>query len=347
MSRFLLSILLLASFLPAQADENQAVVLMYHRFGEPQHPSTNIKLAQFDAHLDYLSQAGYEVWPLKKVVRFVSENRPFPTRVVAISIDDAYLSVYTKAYPRMEKRGLPFTVFVSVDAVDDRISAFMSWQQMREMQVHNVTFENHSASHDYLVRRGQAETEGQWLKRVTADVNRAQQRIAEELGSAPTLFAYPYGEYSINLAKLIEGMGLIAFGQQSGPAGLEYDQRALPRFPMAEQFGAIDDFKQKVQTMAFPLLAVQPWDPLLDKQAGNAPRMEVHLGDSSAQLDGLACFASGEGKVDIEWLDRNSRHFSVQASKVLSKGRNRYNCTAPSRQPGRYYWFSHLWITPR
>jgi len=346
MGRLLLSILLLATFVTAQADENQAVVLMYHRFGESQHPSTNIKLAQFDAHLDYLAQAGYEVWPLRKVVQFLSENRPFPTRVVAISIDDAYLSVYTEAYPRMRKRGLPFTVFVSTDAVDERISAFMSWQQMREMQVHNVAFENHSASHDYLVRQEQGETEAQWLKRVTADINRAQQRITEELGSSATLFAYPYGEYSTTLANLIKDSGLTAFGQHSGPAGLDYDQRALPRFPMAEQFGAIDDFKQKVQTMAFPLSAVQPWDPLLDEQAANAPRMEVQLGDSTARLDQLACFAAGEGKVDIEWLDRKARHFSVQASKVLAKGRSRYNCTAPSLQSGRYYWFSHLWITP-
>jgi len=346
MIRLLLSILLFASLPLAQADENQVVVLMYHRFGESQHPSTNIKLAQFDDHLDYLSQAGYEVWPLTKVVKHLQNNRPFPTRVVSITIDDAYQSVFTEAYPRLKKRGWPFTVFVSTDAVDDRISAFMSWRQMREMQAHNVAFENHSASHDYLVRRGQGETEGQWLKRVTADVNRAQQRITEELGSAPTLFAYPYGEYSTTLANRIKDLGLVAFGQQSGPAGSGSDQRALPRFPMAEQFGAIDDFKQKVQTMAFPLLAVQPWDPLLDEQADSAPRMEIRLGDSSAKLDQLACFAAGEGKINIEWLDRNARHFSVQASKMLTKGRSRYNCTAPSLQRGRYYWFSHLWITP-
>jgi biofilm PGA synthesis lipoprotein PgaB len=346
MTRLLLSILLFASFPLVQADENQAVVLMYHRFGESQHPSTNIKLAQFDAHLDFLSQAGYEVWPLKKVVRHLTEKRPFPTQVVAISIDDAYLSVYTEAYPRMKQRGWPFTVFVSSDAVDNRISAFMNWQQMREMQAHDVSFENHSDSHDYLVQRGQGETEDQWLHRVTADINRAQQRITEELGDAPTLFAYPYGEYSTTLANVVKDFGLVAFGQQSGPAGLDYDQRALPRFPMAEQFGGIDDFKQKARTLAFPLLAVQPWDPLLDKRAVKAPRMELRLVDSTAQLDQLACFASGEGKVEIEWLDRNARHFSVQASKALSQGRSRYNCTAPSLQPERYYWFSHLWVTP-
>ena len=31
-----------------------ATVLMYHRFGEDKYPSTNIRIAQFEAHLDML-----------------------------------------------------------------------------------------------------------------------------------------------------------------------------------------------------------------------------------------------------------------------------------------------------
>lgn len=344
---FLLAILLPPLINTAMADERQAVVLMYHRFGEHQHPSTNITLAQFDAHLEYLSQAGYEVWPLTKVVKHLTEKHPFPARVVSISIDDAYQSVFTEAFPRMKQRNWPFTVFVSSKAVDDQLSDFMSWEQMREMQAHNVSFENHSTSHDYLVRRRQGETADQWLKRVTADINHAQQRITDELGRSPTLFAYPYGEYTTTLASLVQDMGLVAFGQQSGPVGLGSDQRALPRFPMAEQFGAIDDFSQKVQTLAFPLLSVQPWDPLLDKQADKAPHMEIQLDDSTANLDQLACFVAGQGRVEIEWIDRKARHFSLQAPLPLPAGRGRYNCTAPSPQRGRYYWFSHLWITPQ
>jgi len=342
----LLAVLLTLSINSVVAGERQAVVLMYHRFGESQHPSTNIKPEQFDAHLDYLSQMGYEIWPLRKVVEHLAGKRPFPGLVVSISIDDAYLSVFTEAYPRLKKRGWPFTVFVSTDVVDHRSSGFINWQQMREMQAHGVSFENHSSSHDYLVRREPGETDNKWLERVTADITHAQKRITEELGTAPGLFAYPYGEYTTALANSVRDMGLIAFGQQSGPAGLDSDQRALPRFPIAEQFAAIDSFGQKVQTLAFTVLEVNPWDPLLDKHADTAPRMLVRVGDSTARLDQLACFVAGQGRVEVEWVDRDARHFALQAPKVLPAGRGRYNCTAPSLQSGRYYWFSHLWITP-
>jgi len=327
--------------------ETQAVVLMYHHFGVEKHASTNIRLSQFDAHLDYLEKEGYEIWPLRKIVKYVEANRVFPARVVAITIDDAYKSVFTEAYPRLKKRGWPFTVFVASDGVDSHFPAYMSWPQMREMQDNGASFENHSASHDYLIRVMSGETEKQWQVRIRADILKAQRRIEEELGRSSTLFAYPYGEYNTALATLVAELGLRAFGQQSGPVGLGADTRSMPRFPMAERFAEMADFKQKVASLAFPVLAVQPWDPLLSAPVNPdaAPQMRLHLAKSSARLAQLSCFVSGQGRVDVKWLDRADRLFMLQAPQPLQGGRSRYNCTAPSTQPGRYYWFSHLWIS--
>jgi len=327
-----------------QAEESQAVVLMYHHFGVDKYPSTNIRLAQFDTHLDYLAQAGYQVWPLAKVVDYVRRQKPFPDRVVAITIDDAYRSVFDEAYPRLRERGWPFTVFVATDGVDQHFQAYMNWQQMREMQQYGASFENHSATHDYLIQRRADETADQWRKRVKDDIAHAQQRIKTELGRAPAFFAYPYGEYNEILAGLVNRMGLVAFGQQSGPVGFSADLRALPRFPMAERFAALADFKQKLQSLAFPVTAIRPWEPVVTTQ--EAPRMDVELAKSDARLDQLSCFVSGQGAVTVEWLDRKTRHFSVQALAALPYGRSRYNCTAPSSRPGRYFWLSHLWIVP-
>lgn len=325
-----------------RAEENQAVVLMYHHFGVEKHPSTNVRLAQFEAHLEHLETAGYQVWPLTRVVEHIRQHKPFPARVVAITVDDAYLSVYTEAFPRLQARGWPFTVFVATDGVDRSFQAYMNWDQMREMRQHGVTFANHTATHDYLVRRQEGETGEQWQMRMREDIERAQRRLKKELGSAPRLFAYPYGEYDTALANLVAEMGYVAFGQHSGPAGLSDDLRALPRFPMAESFAAIKDFRTKVASLAFPLEAVTPWDPVV--ASAQAPRMVVTLGESGARLGELACFFPAEGRVEVEWLNREQRQFAVQASTPLPRGRSRYNCTAPSHKQGRYYWYSHLWL---
>ncbi|HEC18603.1 MAG TPA: polysaccharide deacetylase [Gammaproteobacteria bacterium] len=327
---------------PVVAEEAQAVVLMYHHFGVDQYPSTNVRLEQFDAHLAYIEEAGFAVWPLHKVVDYVRTKRVFPGKVVAITIDDAYRSVYTEAYPRLRSRGWPFTVFVASDGVDNHFKAYMDWNELREMIRHGARIENHSASHDYLIRRRAGESGASWRARMVADIDRAQRRITEELGVSPSLFAYPYGEYDVALAKIVRERGLVAFGQQSGPVGLDADLRALPRFPMAERFAALADFKQKLNSLAFPIVEVQPWNPVVAR--GSAPRMTVVLGESQARLDQLSCFVSGQGAVAVTWLNREQRHFAVQAPAPLPRGRSRYNCTAPSLQTGRYFWFSHLWI---
>ena len=44
-----------------------AVVLMYHRFGEST-PSTNIRIEQFEAHLEELSREKYTVLPLPEII---------------------------------------------------------------------------------------------------------------------------------------------------------------------------------------------------------------------------------------------------------------------------------------
>lgn len=327
--------------------ESQAVILMYHHFGVDKHPSTNIRLEQFEAHLDHLAQAGYQVWPLTRVIEYIQNKKPFPSRVVVITIDDAYQSVYTEAYPRLKNRGWPFTVFVSTDGVDSRYRSYMSWQQMREMQKHGVTFANHSASHDYLIKLKQNENQTQWKTRITNDINRAQARLKTELGNAPMLFAYPYGEYNTTLANTIAEMGYVAFGQHSGPAGPDDDLRALPRFPMAEKFAALPDFKQKIASLAFPIKKLSPWEPLINP-ANNPPKLEITLGNSDdVRLNQLTCFVSGQGRVEIKWINRQKQNFSVQATRPLSAGRNRYNCTAPSSQKGRFYWYSHLWINQK
>ena len=206
--RALVALLFYALSAPVMpAAEPHAVLFIYHRFGEDEHPSTSIRLDQLDAQLDYLDGGGYHVLPLHDIVKAISEGGTLPDRTVAITIDDAYRSIYDQAFPRLRERGWPFTVFVCTEPVDSGLSGYLTWDQMREMAEHGATFANHSASHDALIDRRDGETENDWAARVHQDVARAQQRLEDELGSAPMLFAYPYGEYDEPLAELIAEMG--------------------------------------------------------------------------------------------------------------------------------------------
>jgi biofilm PGA synthesis lipoprotein PgaB len=203
----------------AMSEGQQAVIFMYHRFGEARCPSTNVTVEQFEEQLDFLEKNHFAVLPVEEIVKALKQNEPLPDKAIGITVDDAYRSVYEAAYPRLKARGYPFTVFVATDTVDQGISATMNWQQMQEMQKNGVTFANHSQNHDYLVRQMAAESQESWKQRMKTDIANAQKRLQKELGYAPALFAYPYGEYNLELMNLVLELGYTGFGQHSGGVG--------------------------------------------------------------------------------------------------------------------------------
>lgn len=319
---------------------DSAVVLMYHRFGEDRHPSTSIRVEQFEAQLEHLREGDYTVISLARLLAALDgDSTDLPDRAVVITIDDAFRSIYEVAFPRFKKYGYPFTVFVATDPVDAGLADYMTWEQMREMQKEGATFANHGAGHVSLIERGADESEEAWRKRIGADVAQGRKRLDEELDAVPGAFAHPYGEYDPAVAEMLAEMDYVSFGQQSGAVGPRTDRRALPRYPMAEAFGEISQFRTKVASLPMPVTAVEPWNPVTTDRK---PSIVIDLGPTDARLDELACFVGGQGSVEVEWLEAGKR-FRVGAAAPFEPGRQRVNCTAPSRS-GRYLWFSHPWI---
>lgn len=337
--RPLLFLLVLAASGVAVA-ASHAVVFMYHRFGEDRYPSTSIRLEQFDAQLDYLAQNGFQIWPLQRIIEHTGRGEPLPDRTVALTVDDAYLSVHDEAWPRLRARGWPFTVFVNTDPVDRKLSGFMSWEQMRAMQQAGVHFANHGATHDSMAEQRAGEDNAAWEQRMRADIGKAQRRLREELGEGveqePRLFAYPYGEYDTRAAELVQAMGYIGFGQQSGAISPLSDRRALPRYPMAEGFAALEPFARKAASLPLPVAKAEPWEPRVT--GNNPPTLTLTL---AQPLPGIACYNAGGQALPITWLDE--ARLQVQAPEPLRTGRSRYNCTAPATS-GRWYWYSHPWL---
>ena len=221
-------ILSLLACLPLRA-ANHCVILQYHHFSNDTPAITSVTPEQFDKHLEYLNSHDFKVLPLRYVVHALKHRQDLPDRCVSLTVDDAYSSVYRNALPRLQKLGWPLTVFVNTQGVDQSVSSYMTWGQMREMSRQGVTFENHGHGHIHTLRKLVNESDDEWRQRVMRDISIAQQRITEEIGIAPELFAHPYGEYNAAVLDIIRRMGLTGFGQQSGPAWPGADFGALPR----------------------------------------------------------------------------------------------------------------------
>jgi len=342
--RLLALLILLAAAWAAQASDWGAVAFSYHRFAEDAYPSTNVTLEQFEAHLEHLEAGGYNVWPLEKIARHVADDKAIPDRTVAITMDNAYRSVYEVAYPLLRERGWPFTVFVATDPVDGGYPGFMTWDQMREMAQNGGRFANHGATQENLLRLWTRYSGTLALRVVEQDILHANARLEEELGAdvVDRLFAYPYGEYSAELAERVRELGYVGVGQQSGAIGPNSDLRSLPRFPMSEAFAGPEDFALRAATRALPIHDIDPWDPVVDGE--NPPRLWIRLENSMTDPEKLNCFVSGMGEAEVIWDDKAGGVFSIRAREKLDVGHSRYTCTLPAGESGRYYWLGQQWF---
>lgn len=320
-------------------EDNSAVVLMYHRFGEDRYPSTNIKIKQFEAQLELLKKEGCSVLPLSRLLTALDGGESLPPNSVVITIDDAYRSVYEIAYPRLREYGFPFTVFVATDSVDAGSPGYMTWNQMREMARGGASFANHGASHLSMIQRLQDESDSDRITRVVADVDKGLKRLLSELEPMLDVFAYPFGEFDHPIAHKLREMGYVCFGQHSGAVGPGSDRRALPRFAIAEAYSDLSEFRTKVRSLPMPVEDLTPWEPVVQE---DRPGIDVTIGETDARLTELACYVSGQGRVPVRWIEGHKR-FSVAPRAPLGSGRQRVNCTAP-RSDGRYLWFSHPWF---
>ncbi len=324
-----------ASSAPAGAVDS-AVVLLYHRFGEPERPSTNIRLDQFAAHLEELTSGPYTVAKLPGVIEAFESGVELPDRTVVITIDDAFRSVYDEAWPRLRDAGLPFTLFVATDAVDRGSETYMTWSQIRELVDSGlVTVGSQTASHASMPPRRAEDNR--------AEIMRSNAAFRRELGSAPKLFAYPFGYYSLSAQAVVREAGFdAAFAQTSGVAHGRADRLALPRFALNEQYGGLDRFRLVANALSLPVSEIVPADPVvLDP---NPPFYGFTVDQAlSEQLDRLACFASGQGKVQVERLA--GRRVEVRLTAPLTQRRARVNCTMPGPD-GRWRWFGRQFYVP-
>ena len=194
---------------PMMAEPQSATIFAYSRFGDDELPSSSIRVDQFEAHLRELTSGGYLVLPLSEIADALRTGKSLPDRAVGIAIDDAHISVYREAWPRLQAAGLPFTLFIASDTIDRARTTHMNWEQVRELAGAGVEIGNVTASFAHLMDQEPAYVVGQ--------IERANERIQGELGRKPKLFAYPYGEYGNVLRDMVEASGFIAaFGLHSG-----------------------------------------------------------------------------------------------------------------------------------
>jgi len=322
----------------SSAGDGHAVITIYHHVDDSTPPSTSLSPAQFHEQMQYLADNDFTIWRLDRLLQALREKTPIPDRTVAITFDDGYISIHDTALPMLQAFDFPFALFLSTGPIDDNQRGYMNWDQVRELSEAGVMIANHMVSHPHMIDNRPGETDAQRLRRMREELLHAEQRIEEETGQSHRVLAYPYGEYDIDILAMIEEEGFIGLAQNSGAVGHHSDLRALPRFPLAGIFANMSTVPTKLETLAFRVLEQEPRSPLTNSRRPPVTlRLEGHYNPEQ-----LACYGDST-RLEIEWLDQESKRFRIEPDRDFDSRRWGYNCTAPRRGSERFYWFSKFW----
>ena len=192
-------------------DHPTATVLCYHIVEAPAAPRMHIDRETFRQHLRYLEMTGYNVIPLRHLYEYVAGKRAsIPKNAVVITIDDGWRSTYTEAFPELQKRKFPFTVFVYPNIIGQTSNA-LSWKQIKEMAEAGVDIQSHSLTHPYLTHRKHRSLDdtgyANWLAR---ELSESKRILEKETGQKVQFLAYPYGDYDEHVAEAAANAGYTA-----------------------------------------------------------------------------------------------------------------------------------------
>jgi len=270
---------------------------------------------------------------LGEAIDYLDSDRPDIGKVVVIAIDDGYKSFLSGGMPLLREFGYPATLFVNTETVGS--GSYLDWDALNNLSAEGIEIGNHSHSHAYFLNISK-ETR---LEEFKADITKAQELFNEHLKISPRLFAYPYGEFDLEMKEAIKNLGFeAAAAQNSGVFYSGSDIYQIPRFPMATGFGDLSRFKEKARTKPLPVQKKMPESFVL--KGYNPPKLSLIISkDKKIDLQRLQC--------NLQIANKNGHSIiNVQAKSPLTARRTLYTITAPSGESGSWHWYSHLWIRP-
>jgi peptidoglycan/xylan/chitin deacetylase (PgdA/CDA1 family) len=222
------------------ANDTAVTVLNYHKIADD-----NIALAvsppDFAKQMAYLAEEGYTTISPDDLLENQLNGKPLPEKPVLITFDDGYEDNYVNAYPILKQYGFKATIFVITDYLSQN-SAYLTWEQAREMQAGGMTIASHTMQHKPLTELGDAE-----LKR---ELEGSKAAIEYQMGAQNVYLAYPTGAYNLKVMKQVEEAGYKgAFTIKYGGVNAASSLYALERVPIFRTQDTFANFKWRIHNI--------------------------------------------------------------------------------------------------
>lgn len=185
--------------------KNSAPILLYHAVGEPVEiewpPSLIMPASLFESHLQYLTQEGYKIVSVEKLVGIL-KNGSSLNKVVAMSFDDGYRNNHTEALPLLKKYSATASFYIVDRDVGKTI--YMNKERLLDLLANGMEIGSHTINHAPLALIAP--------KYLPWEVGSGKKFIEKKLeGYVLQGIAYPNGGYNENVLEAVREYGF-AYG---------------------------------------------------------------------------------------------------------------------------------------
>jgi len=312
------------------SNDEGVLSIMYHRFDENKYPSTNIQMEVFLKQIQLIKDLNYSfIHPEDFEKNF---NIPKKQKKILITVDDAFQSFYEVAWPFLKENRIPFILFVSTEPVGNR--GYMTWEQIREVEKEKfAVIGHHSHSHEYLIDKTNEDFE--------EDIETANRIFNEKIGYVPSLFSYPFGEYSEFMRNYISKKFTYAFGQHSGIIDVNKEKFQLPRFPINENYGELKRFTSIIKTYPLEYKELLPVEKKLNK-SNNPPSFSVEFFKDQKNIKKINCYSNEGNQWEKSNIIFNDTILNINFREAFLPRRGRINCSL--NDDGKWRWFGTQFI---
>ena len=284
----------------------------------------------FDEQMQTIKNLDYEFYDPRNFEREFDDVKN--KKKILITIDDGFQSFYKEAWPYLKKNNIPFILFVSTEPVGR--NGYMNWDQILEIENSELgLIGHHSHTHEYLIDMSKED--------FINDIELASKIFKEKLGYVPSIFSYPFGEYSLYMKSYISKNFKVAFGQHSGIIDINKDKFELPRFPINEKYGEIKRFKSLINYLPLEYKSLKPEEKKLNSR-NNPPKLIIEFFDEQKNIQNITCYSNDGGRWKKSNLTFKDNIVSVKFNEKFIPRRGRINCSLNDN--GKWRWFGTQFV---
>ncbi|NIO00925.1 MAG: polysaccharide deacetylase family protein [Candidatus Latescibacteria bacterium] len=164
---------------------------------------------RFFSQIDFLIDRGYRFIGEDEFLTSIEAATIGAEKMLLLTFDDGYTEVFDYLLPGLEKRTIPFHVFIVTDfagrenawdlSLGRRPFRHLSWREVEEMAGRGASFGSHGATHRDLTRLPNEEC--------AVELVRSKSALEDILNAPVRSFSYPFGRYNDRIKKLARAVG--------------------------------------------------------------------------------------------------------------------------------------------